>query len=157
MRTRLWLIGVVDLMWSPSPVSFDLLVRGRVYGGCPSGRGRLMSHPPMLLTALNIVGARRERKGHYTAKSVSGVVSRNPRLRKKCQRPELGTDQLYQFSFIHPDRDQLSTYRKVLECETLRKYRKQWIQDRRVWKTLTRGKNARKTSAGTTYFNTCVC
>jgi hypothetical protein len=86
----------------------------------------------MLLTVLNIVGARRERKGHHIAESVNGMVSRNPRLRKKYQRPELGTDQLYQFSSIHPDRDQLSTYRKALERETLRKYQKQWIQDRRV-------------------------
>jgi hypothetical protein len=43
-------------------------------------------------------------------------------------------------SAVNEAKNQLSTYRKALERETLRKYQKQWIQDRRVWKILTRGK-----------------
>jgi nucleoside phosphorylase len=68
--------------------------------------GALDAPPPMLLTALSTIGARHERKGHHIAESVNGMVSRNPRLRRKYQRPELGTDRLYESSFIHPDYDQ---------------------------------------------------
>jgi nucleoside phosphorylase len=78
--------------------------------------GALDAPPPMLLTALNVVGARHERKGHQIAMSVSGMVGRNPRLRKKYQRPERGTDRLYESSFIHPDHDQACA--KVCSAET---------------------------------------
>jgi nucleoside phosphorylase len=68
--------------------------------------GALNAPPAMLLTALSMVGARHERKRHRIVESVNGMIERNQRLRKKYQRPELGTDRLYKSSFIHPDRDQ---------------------------------------------------
>src|SRR5271155_5783334 len=67
--------------------------------------GALDAPPSMLLMALNTIGARHERKGHHIAESVNGIVERNPRLRKKYQRPELGTDRLFKSSFTHPDPD----------------------------------------------------
>jgi nucleoside phosphorylase len=80
--------------------------------------GSLDAPPPMLLTALNTIGTRHERKGHHIAESVNEIIARNPRLRKKYQRPELGTDRLYESSFIHPDRDQACD--KVCSGETAR-------------------------------------
>ena len=68
--------------------------------------GALDAPPPMLLTVLSVIGALHERKGHRIAKSVKGMIERNPRLRKRYQRPELRTDRLYKSNFIHPDRDQ---------------------------------------------------
>jgi nucleoside phosphorylase len=78
--------------------------------------GALNAPPEMLLTALNVVGARYEGNGHQIAESVNRMVERNRRLRKKYQRPELGTDRLYKSSFIHPDRDQACD--KVCSAET---------------------------------------
>jgi nucleoside phosphorylase len=80
--------------------------------------GALNTPPPMLLTALSTIAAHHERKGHRIAESVNGMVSRNPRLRKKYQRPELGTDRLFDSSFIHPDRDQACD--RVCSGETVR-------------------------------------
>lgn len=65
---------------------------------------------------LNVVGAHHQRKGRRIAESVNGMVERNQRLRKRYQRPGLGTDRLYQSSFIHPDRDQVCD--KVCGAET---------------------------------------
>jgi hypothetical protein len=70
----------------------------------------------MLLTALNMIGARHEWKGHQIADSISGMIGRNPRLRKKYQRRAPGADRLYESSFIHPDRDQ--GCEKVRHAET---------------------------------------
>jgi hypothetical protein len=33
-----------------------------------------------------------------------------------------------------------NSYRKTLHCKALRQYQEQWVQDRRDWKILTRGK-----------------
>jgi nucleoside phosphorylase len=68
--------------------------------------GALDAPPPMLLTALSVIGALHERKGHRITESVHGMIERNPRLRKKYQRPETKMDRLYKSNFIHPDRDQ---------------------------------------------------
>ena len=68
--------------------------------------GALDAPPIMLLTALSVIGARHERKGHQIAELVSGMINRNPRLRKKYGRPEAGTDRLYESGFVHSDRDQ---------------------------------------------------
>ena len=65
--------------------------------------GTLNTRPLMLLTALNLIEAQHERKGHQIAKSVSGIIERNPRLRKIYQRPPPETDRLHKPSFIHPD------------------------------------------------------
>jgi len=78
--------------------------------------GALDAPPPMLLMALSTIGARHERKGHHIAESVNEMVERNSRLRKKYQRPELGTDRLFKSSFIHPDPDQACD--KVCTVET---------------------------------------
>jgi len=68
--------------------------------------GSLDAPPAALLTALTLIGTRHERKGNQIGTSVASMVNRNPRLRKKYQRPESGTDQLYRSSFTHPDPDQ---------------------------------------------------
>jgi hypothetical protein len=79
--------------------------------------GTLNTPPTMLLTALNVIEARHERKGHWIAESVDKIMRRNPRLRKKYQRPELDMDRLYKSSFIHSDRDQACV--KVCGVETV--------------------------------------
>src|SRR3984885_558091 len=65
--------------------------------------GALDAPPPMLLMALSVIGARHERKGHRIAESVNKMIERNPRLRRKYQRPAPRTDRLYKSSFINPD------------------------------------------------------
>jgi nucleoside phosphorylase len=79
--------------------------------------GALNAPPMTLLTALNAIGALHERKGHRIAESVNRMLERNQRLRKKYQRPELGTDRLYKSNFVHPDRDQACD--KVCSAETV--------------------------------------
>ena len=78
--------------------------------------GMLNTPPPRLLTALNEIEARHERKGHQIAECVSRMIERNPRLRKNYQRPSSKTDRLYKSSFIHPDPDH--TCEKVCGAET---------------------------------------
>ena len=65
--------------------------------------GALNAPPRMLLNALTVIATQHERKGHRIAESISRMVGRNRRLRKKYQRPEPGTDRLYESNFIHPD------------------------------------------------------
>jgi nucleoside phosphorylase len=78
--------------------------------------GTLNTPPLILLAALNMIEALHERKGHQIAESVSGIIERNPRLRKKYQHPPPETDRLYKSSFIHPDPDH--TCEKVCGAET---------------------------------------
>jgi hypothetical protein len=47
-------------------------------------------------------------------------------------------------SAVNEAKKHLSRYRETLERETLRQYQKQWIQERRVWKILSRGKERAK-------------
>jgi len=47
------------------------------------------------------------------------------------------------FSVLNEAKIRLSACRRTLERETLRQHQKQWIQDRRVWKILTRGEKTR--------------
>lgn len=65
--------------------------------------GSLDAPPAALLTALSLIGTRHERKGNKIDILVANMVNRNPRLRKKYQRPEPETDRLYRSTFIHPD------------------------------------------------------
>src|SRR5271156_2463104 len=65
--------------------------------------GSLDAPPRMLLTALQRIEANHERFGHQIAQSVVNMVQRNPRLKRKYQRPELETDRLYDAKFVHPD------------------------------------------------------
>jgi nucleoside phosphorylase len=69
--------------------------------------GALDAPPTKLLTALHVVEALHQRKGHQIAESVSGMVDRNPRLRRKYKRPRADTDRLYHSAFVHPDHDQV--------------------------------------------------
>ena len=78
--------------------------------------GALDAPPPMLLMALSVIGARHERKGHRIAESVNKMIERNPRLRRKYQRPEPRTDRLYKSSFVHSDPD--NTCEKICGIET---------------------------------------
>ena len=68
--------------------------------------GALNAPPVMLLTALSVIDARHERKGHQIAETVQAMVDRNLRLRKKYGRRDAGMDRLYESTFIHPDREQ---------------------------------------------------
>lgn len=68
--------------------------------------GALDAPPVMLLTALSVIDARHERKGHRIAKTIGGMVDKNPRLRKKYGHPEAGMDRLYESTFVHLDREQ---------------------------------------------------
>jgi uncharacterized delta-60 repeat protein len=65
--------------------------------------GALDAPPSMLLMALSVIGGRHERKGHRIAESINEMVERNPRLRRKYQRPEPETDRLYKSSVVHPN------------------------------------------------------
>jgi nucleoside phosphorylase len=69
--------------------------------------GALDAPPTKLLTALHVAEVLHQRKGHQIAESVSGMVDRNPRLRRKYQRPRADTDRLYHSAFVHPDHDQV--------------------------------------------------
>jgi nucleoside phosphorylase len=68
--------------------------------------GSLNSPPPALLTALNKISAQHERKGHNIARSVSEMVTRNPRLRRKYERPNTEDDRLYEATYVHVDVNQ---------------------------------------------------
>jgi nucleoside phosphorylase len=68
--------------------------------------GALDAPTMILLTALNVIGARHERKGHRVTETVQGMVNKNLRLQKKYARPEADMDRLYESTFIHPDREQ---------------------------------------------------
>jgi nucleoside phosphorylase len=78
--------------------------------------GALDAPPLFLLIALSVIGGRHERKGHRMVECVSQMVERNPRLRKKYQRPDSGTDRLYKSSFIHPNPE--LACEKVCSAET---------------------------------------
>jgi hypothetical protein len=64
--------------------------------------GALDAPRMMLLTALNAIGARHERKGHRIAETVQRMVEQNVRLRKNYGRPEAGMDQLYESTLSTP-------------------------------------------------------
>lgn len=65
--------------------------------------GALDAPPVMLLTALSVISARHERKGHRIAEMVQGMVDQNARLRKKYGRPQATMDRLYESNFVHPN------------------------------------------------------
>jgi nucleoside phosphorylase len=68
--------------------------------------GSLDSPPPALLTALNKISAQHERKGHNIARSVSEMVTRNSRLKRKYERPNTEDDRLYEATYVHVDINQ---------------------------------------------------
>ena len=68
--------------------------------------GSLNPPPPALLTALNKISAQHERKGHNIARSVSEMVTRNSRLKRKYERPNTEDDRLYEATYVHVDANQ---------------------------------------------------
>ncbi|KAF1986145.1 purine and uridine phosphorylase, partial [Aulographum hederae CBS 113979] len=62
--------------------------------------------PPVLRAAVSGIKAVHETDGHQLDEAINGVLNHKPRLRTKYQRPQIGTDKLYQASVIHPpDKD----------------------------------------------------
>ena len=68
--------------------------------------GSLNSPPTVLLTALNNVHARHERKGNNIAESAQAIIGKNPRLRQDHQYPGAEHDRLYESSYTHRGDDQ---------------------------------------------------
>ncbi|KAF1980612.1 hypothetical protein K402DRAFT_17736, partial [Aulographum hederae CBS 113979] len=58
--------------------------------------------PPVLRAAVSGIKAVHETDGHQLDEAINGVLNRKPRLRTKYQRPQIGTDRLYQASVVHP-------------------------------------------------------
>lgn len=67
--------------------------------------GSLDTPPLFLLTAISRLGALHERQGHKIAETAADVVAKNPRLRRKYQRPDRTDDRLYPALFLHQDDD----------------------------------------------------
>jgi hypothetical protein len=65
--------------------------------------GTLDAAPPKILTALNVISALHERKGHQIARTVEEMIRKNGRLRKKYQCPGINADCLYKTTFLHKD------------------------------------------------------
>lgn len=68
--------------------------------------GSLAAPPPALLGALQKLRTLHARHGHKIKSTVDAMVQKNPRLRKKYQRPDPRTDVLFKSSFSHPNGDQ---------------------------------------------------
>ncbi|KAK5096476.1 hypothetical protein LTR70_001650 [Exophiala xenobiotica] len=60
----------------------------------------------MLLNALQKLSSLHQRKGHQIGDIAGQMIKRNPRLKKKYQRPALDSDVLYQSTFVHAVSDQ---------------------------------------------------
>ncbi|KAJ6028867.1 hypothetical protein N7540_004443 [Penicillium herquei] len=76
---------------------FGKMIQGQ--GFCPIG---FLDQPPALLrAAVSGLIAQYMRKGHQLEESISHVLEKNPRLRKRYQRPDLESDRLYQSHIIH--------------------------------------------------------
>lgn len=68
--------------------------------------GALNAPPFSLLTAIQLLSTMHERRGHNIAECVTSVITKNPRLRSKYQRPDPATDILYDSNFLHADKSQ---------------------------------------------------
>ncbi|KAJ5949947.1 hypothetical protein N7454_001531 [Penicillium verhagenii] len=67
---------------------------------------RFLNQPPTVLrTAMTGIRAQYERKGHQLKKTIQDIIEKNPRLRRKYQRPEPSTDRLFQAEVIHTYED----------------------------------------------------
>ncbi|KAL6693628.1 nucleoside phosphorylase domain-containing protein [Trichoderma pleuroticola] len=64
--------------------------------------GFLNQPPNVLRTAVCSLMTSYECEGHEIKRTIESIIERNPRLRKKYQRPPLSNDILYQSTFIHP-------------------------------------------------------
>ncbi|KAJ5727000.1 ankyrin, partial [Penicillium malachiteum] len=63
--------------------------------------GILNQPPTALRTALSGLRSQYELEGHQLEESISTALQKKPRLRKKYQRPDPGSDRLFQSDFIH--------------------------------------------------------
>ncbi|KAJ5398855.1 hypothetical protein N7465_009344, partial [Penicillium sp. CMV-2018d] len=75
---------------------FDKAVQGQ--GFDPIG---FLDQTPILRRAVYGLQAQYERKGHKLDDAVNKIIERKPRLRKKCQRPDLASDRLYRSHIVH--------------------------------------------------------
>ncbi|KAE8139795.1 hypothetical protein BDV38DRAFT_291075 [Aspergillus pseudotamarii] len=64
--------------------------------------GCLNQPPTVLRSAVSGLEAHYESKGHRLEQAINNVLKKNPRLKKRYQRPDLSTDRLYQNGVIHP-------------------------------------------------------
>ncbi|KND90235.1 hypothetical protein TOPH_05254, partial [Tolypocladium ophioglossoides CBS 100239] len=68
-----------------------------------------LNQPPLVLrTAVNGLIAQYEGEGHQLEETISGILEKKPKLRKKYKRPEPRTDRLYQPGVLHPRHDESS-------------------------------------------------
>lgn len=65
--------------------------------------GHLNQPPNLLLAAASAIQTLHERKGHRLNQTINDIMRKNPRLRHKYARPDLGTDRLYLSEVVHPD------------------------------------------------------
>lgn len=64
--------------------------------------GSLNQPPSVLRSAVSALMVDYMCEGHEIKRTIESIMERNPRLRKKFQRPPLSSDVLYQSAFIHP-------------------------------------------------------
>lgn len=69
--------------------------------------GFLDQPPTILRAAVNGLAAQYEGEGHQLDEAVNQILRDKPRLRKKYQRPDLNSDQLYQSQVVHPAASEL--------------------------------------------------
>jgi nucleoside phosphorylase len=75
---------------------------GKTIQGQPFQHTRILNPPPALLrSAVSNVMVRHQRKGHQIQQAIDAVLDKNPRLRKKYQRPGNHTDRLFKSQIIH--------------------------------------------------------
>lgn len=60
-----------------------------------------LDQPPILRRAVYELQAQYEHKGHKLDDAVNKIIERRPRLRKRCQRPDLASDRLYRSHIYH--------------------------------------------------------
>ncbi|KAL5085533.1 hypothetical protein Trisim1_010146 [Trichoderma cf. simile WF8] len=70
--------------------------------------GHLNQPPTVLRSTVRALMTDYMCKGHKIKKTIESIMERNPRLRKKYQRPPLSSDILYQSAFIHPADNEMS-------------------------------------------------
>ena len=67
-----------------------------------SPTGCLNQPPPILRTAVAGLRAQYERKGHQIEETISSILDKNKRMRRRYKRPNPDSDRLYQSQVLHP-------------------------------------------------------
>ncbi|KAK4082196.1 uncharacterized protein Triagg1_2008 [Trichoderma aggressivum f. europaeum] len=70
--------------------------------------GSLNQPPSVLRSAVSALMVDYMCEGHEIKRTIESIVERNPRLRRKFQRPPLSSDILYQSAFVHPADNEMS-------------------------------------------------